>query len=111
MGVTAINDDITGLKVRLELGNEIVDSLTSLDEQDDLTGPLQFGDELFDRVGALDFGAYGDNISRSVGVCQTMRSLTFGLVRQKVVDFARRTVVCDDGEALVVHVENQVLTL
>ena len=37
--------------------------------------------------------------------------LTLGLVRKEVVDFARRTVVCDDSEALVVHVEDQVLTL
>jgi hypothetical protein len=37
--------------------------------------------------------------------------LTLGLVLQEMVDFARRTVICDDGEALVIHVENQVLAL
>ena len=36
---------------------------------------------------------------------------TLGLVRKEVVDLARRTVVGDDSEALVVHVEDQVLAL
>ena len=36
---------------------------------------------------------------------------TLGLVREEGVDLAGRTVVGNDGEALVVHVEDQVLTL
>ena len=36
---------------------------------------------------------------------------TLGLVRKEVVNFAGGTVVGDNGEALVVHVEDQVLTL
>ena len=67
--VTAINDDITGLEIGLELCNEIVDGRTSLDEQDNLAGPLQFSDELLNRVSALDFGTYGDYMSR-LWICQ-----------------------------------------
>lgn len=36
---------------------------------------------------------------------------TLGLVCEEMVDFARRAVVCDDVEAFVVHVEDEVLTL
>ena len=42
---------------------------------------------------------------------EEVSSFTLGLVFKEVVDLAGRTVVCDDGEALVVHVENQVLAL
>ena len=40
-----------------------------------------------------------------------LRERTLCLVRKEVVDLAGRAVVGDDGEALVVHVEDQVLTL
>ena len=36
---------------------------------------------------------------------------TFGLVCEEVIDFAGSTVVCNNIETLVIHVENQVLTL
>ena len=37
--------------------------------------------------------------------------LTLGLVFEEVVDLAGGTVVSDNGEALVVHVEDEVLAL
>ena len=37
--------------------------------------------------------------------------LTLGLVCKEVIDFAGCAVVGNDGEALVVHVENEVLAL
>lgn len=37
--------------------------------------------------------------------------LTLGLVGEEGVDLGGRSVVRDDGEALVVHVQNQVLAL
>ena len=37
--------------------------------------------------------------------------LTLGLVLQEVVDLTGRAVVRDDGEAFVVHVEDEVLAL
>ena len=54
--VTTIKDDVTGLKMGLELSNKVVDGRASLDEQDDLAGPLQLGDKFLNRVSALDFG-------------------------------------------------------
>ena len=36
---------------------------------------------------------------------------TFCLVVEEVLDFAGRPVVRDDGEALVIHVEDEVLAL
>ena len=38
-------------------------------------------------------------------------SHTLGLVGEEIVDFAGRAVVRDDGEAFVVHVQDQILTL
>lgn len=57
----------------------------------------------------------GSRTKRSVRIRQDVQiyteTLTLSFVGQKVVNFAGGTVVCDDSEALVVHVENQVLTL
>ena len=54
--VTTINDDVTRLEMGLELSNKVVNGRASLDEQDDLAGPLQFGDKFLDGVSALNFG-------------------------------------------------------
>jgi len=56
--VSSVDNDVTGLKVRNELSNEIVDCLTGLDEKDNFAGPLELGTELLDRVSALNLGAY-----------------------------------------------------
>jgi hypothetical protein len=37
--------------------------------------------------------------------------MTFCLIGEEIIDFAGRTVVGDNGETLVVHVEDQILTL
>ena len=55
--VTTVDDDVSLLEVRLELGNEVVDGLTGLDEEDDAAGTLELGAELLDGVGADDVGA------------------------------------------------------
>jgi hypothetical protein len=55
--VTTVNDDVALLEVGLELGDEVVDGLAGLDEEDDTTGRLELGAELLDRVGANDVGA------------------------------------------------------
>lgn len=56
MGISAIDDDVAFLEVRLELGDEAVDRRTSLDEEDDFAGTLELGDKLLDGVCALDLG-------------------------------------------------------
>lgn len=58
VGVTTVNDDVTLLEVRLELSNEVVDGLTSLDEEDDSPRPLELSAELLNGVGADDVGAF-----------------------------------------------------
>lgn len=40
-----------------------------------------------------------------------MSRRTLCLVGEEIVDFAGRAVVRDDGEAFVVHVQDQILTL
>jgi hypothetical protein len=55
--VATVNDDVTLLKVRLELADEVVDGRAGLDEEDDLARRLELLAELLDRVGADDLGA------------------------------------------------------
>lgn len=55
--VSAVNDDVTGLKMRDELLDESVDCGTGLDEEDDLARTLELGAELLDRVSTLDVRA------------------------------------------------------
>lgn len=90
--VASVNDDITGLEEGQDLGNEVINGLASLDEHHDLARTLQLLAELLDRVGANDLG-------------------TLGLVGQKVVNLGNGSVVGADGVTVVVHVEDQVLTL
>lgn len=54
VGVTAVDDDVARLKVGLELLDEIVNSLASLHEENNLARALELGDELLDGVRALD---------------------------------------------------------
>lgn len=58
VGVTTVNDDVALLEVRLELSNEVIDGLTSLDEKDDSPRPLELRAELLHGVGANDVGAF-----------------------------------------------------
>jgi len=52
--VTTIDNNVTCLKVWLELSNEVIDSRSSLDKKNNLAGKLQLGAELLHRVGALN---------------------------------------------------------
>ena len=58
VGVAAINDDVTLLKMGDELLDEGVNSVAGLDEEDNFAWPLQLGSELLDRVGSLHLGSY-----------------------------------------------------
>ncbi|QBM85749.1 hypothetical protein METSCH_A03740 [Metschnikowia aff. pulcherrima] len=88
--VTTVNDDVTLLQVRQQRLNEGVDGLTSLDQKHDSSWSLQVGHELLDGVGTND-------------------GLALGLVVQELVDLGHRSVVSNDGEALVGGVQDQVL--
>ena len=55
--VTAVNDDITFLEVRLELLDEIIDGFACLYEEDNLSWRLELSTKLLDRESPNDFGA------------------------------------------------------
>ena len=57
VGVTTIDDDVSGLKVGDELLDELVNGRTGLDEEDDLAGALELGAKLLNGVRANDLGA------------------------------------------------------
>ena len=88
--VTTVNDDITLLEVGLELSNEVVNSITGLDEQNDTAGSLEVGNELLNGVSAND-------------------GLALGLVLEEVVNLGNGSVVGDNGVAVVSGVKNEVL--
>lgn len=56
--VTTVDDDVARIKIRLKLGDKAVNGRTSLDEEDNLAWTLELGDELLNRVCALNFGAW-----------------------------------------------------
>ena len=57
MRVSTINDDISLLEERLELTDEVVNSLTGLDEENDSPGLGELAAELLDGVGTDDVGS------------------------------------------------------
>lgn len=57
VGVTAVNDDVTGLEVRDELLDEGIDSRASLDEEDDLAWALELCAKLLDGMSTLNVRA------------------------------------------------------
>lgn len=93
MRVATVDDDIALLKTPLSEKslNELVDSCSGLDEEHHTSGLLELGGEFLDAVGA-------DN------------GLALGLVLQEAVDLGDSSVESHDSEAVVSHVEDQVLT-
>lgn len=89
--VTAINDDVALLEEGEEGLDPVIDGLAGLDEEHDAAGGLELGDELLGGLG-------------------TNNRLALGLVGKEVVDLGNGTVEGADGEAMVGHVEDQVLT-
>ena len=59
MRVSAVDDDVALLKVGLKLRDEVVDGVSSLDEQNNLAGSLELRAELLNRVGPDDRLAWG----------------------------------------------------
>jgi hypothetical protein len=58
MGITAIDDDITLLQVRLKQFDEVIDCRSSFYQEDDFAGFLQLRNELLDRMCTLDIGTF-----------------------------------------------------
>jgi hypothetical protein len=76
--------------VRDELLNEFVHRLARFDEHHHAARRLEFGNHLFDGMRTLHFGA-------------------FGFVREERVHFFSGSIVSHDSEAVIVHVEDEVL--
>lgn len=89
--VTTINDDVSLLQEGQKSLNPLIDGLSGLDEEHDTAGGLEAGNELLVVVG-------------------TDNGLALGLVFEEGIDLGNGSVVSADGEAVVSHVENQVLS-
>ncbi len=74
-----------------DLCDEIVYGLSGLDQHHDAAGALELGNHFGDGMGAENPGA-------------------LGLVVEEGVDLGDGAVVGDDGEAVVVHVQDKILT-
>jgi hypothetical protein len=91
VGVTSVDDDVALLDTSFEEGfDEGVNGGAGLDQQHHAAGFLELGDELLDAVGADD-------------------GLSLGLVGQEGVDFGDCSVEGHDSEAVISHVEDQIL--
>ena len=88
--IATVDDDVTGFQVRQDLLNELVHRRARFDHHHDPPGLFELRHEFGDGMGALDLGA-------------------LRLVREEVVHLGGGAVVGHDGEAVVVHVENQIL--
>lgn len=91
VGVATVDDDISGLEQGQKGLNPVVNSLASLDKEHDTAGLLELGDELFGGVGAHN-------------------GLALGLVGKEAVHLGDGSVEGANGETVVGHVQDQVLT-
>lgn len=89
--VTTVDDDVSGLEQGQEGLDPVVDSLAGLDKEHDTTRLLELGDELLGGVG-------------------THNGLALGLVGKEAVHLGDGSVESANGETMVGHVQDQVLT-
>lgn len=89
--VSTVNDDVSSREQGQEGLDPVVDGLASLHEKHDTARRLELGDELLGGVSTDD-------------------GLALGLVLKETVDLGDCSVESADGEAVVGHVQNQVLT-
>lgn len=89
--VSTVNDDVSSLEQGQKGLDPVVDSLASLHEKHDTTGLLEGGDELLGGVG-------------------TDNGLALSLVLEEAVDLGDGSVEGSDGETVVSHVQDNVLT-
>jgi hypothetical protein len=89
--VAAVDDDVARFQVRQQMFDHLIDTLARLHHQHRAARPLQQPDELLDGVGSGDLGP-------------------FGFVGQKVIHLGNSAVVHGHLEAMIVHVEDQILS-
>ena len=90
VAVAAVDDDVARLEVREDLLDEVVDGLAGLDEHHHLAGALEVRAELLDAVAADEL-------------------LARAAARDELVHLLDGAVVHRHGEALALHVEDEVL--
>ncbi len=91
MAVSAVDDDITRLKDRKKLLDEVIDSLSGLDQKQDLSRSCEVVSKFLDAVASDDVLALGS------AACES-------------IDLLNCSVVDSDGKALGLHIHNKVLT-
>jgi hypothetical protein len=62
-------------------------------------------------MGTLDVSALLREVKITRFFFQIGEKITFRLVGKEIIDFTDSSVVCDNIEALVIHVKDQILTL
>ena len=109
MRVSAIYDGVTRFHMGSEEFNEVINGWTSLDEKNDLARFLESRTQVLD-LGALDFRActIGYEMHEKRGA---VRGFTFRFICQEIPNLAFSSIGGNDCEALVVHIQNEILTL
>ncbi len=114
MRVAAINDDISWFNERQQQIDEIVDWLSSHDEEHDAPWLLEPQTELLHGMCTNDMLVpYSDTISIECQVClkpMLPGQRTFGFIFQETVDLGDCPVEDHDGKIMVGNVQNQILT-
>ena len=88
--VAAVDDDVAGFEMGTDVVDDLVDGLAGLDHEHDAARALEQAGELLDGMRADDLGA-------------------LGFVGEEVVHLGDGAVEDGDLEAVVVHVEDEVL--
>jgi len=89
--IAAVDDDVAGLEVGQDVVDGLVDGVAGFDHEHDAAGALEEGGELLGGVSADDVGA-------------------LGFVGEEVVDLGGGAVEYGHFEAVVVHIEDEVLS-
>ena len=88
--VAAVDDDVIGFEQRDEMFDKFIHRRAGLHQHHNATRPLERADHLLQRMGADHVGF-------------------FGFLVQEFIHFGNGAVKSHDFEAVVVHVENEVL--
>ncbi len=89
--VTAVDDNVAGFKVRQDMADHLINDVAGLDHQHDAARALEQADKVFDGVGSDDLRA-------------------FCFVGQEVVYLGDCAIEDGNLEAVVVHVEDKILS-
>ena len=82
MRVTTINDDISLVEMGDKLSNEVVNSITSLDKENDTTRALEVSAKLLNGM-------------------STNNALSLGFVSKEVINLRDGSVVCNNGVTMI----------